>query len=156
MHKLLVHPAEPGRLYQQNHVGVYRTDDHGDSWHRIDEGLPYHFGFGMALNHKDPETCYVIPLEPMEYAFRATDGALRVYRAKKGGKSWKKLGKGLPKKHAYLSILRQAMASDVCDPCGVYFGTGGGQVFASRDEGDSWIAAAEYLPPVHSVSAAIL
>lgn len=156
MHKLLVHPAEPGRLYQQNHVGVYRSDDHGDSWHRIDDGLPYDFGFGMALNPADPDTCYVIPLEPQEYAFRATDGALCVYGARKGGKSWRKLNKGLPKKNAYLSILRQAMTSDLYDPCGIYFGTGGGHLFCSPDAGESWTTAADYLPPIHSVTAAIL
>ena len=86
MHKLLVHPAEPGRLYQQNHVGVYRSNDHGDSWTRIDEGLPYDFGFGMALNPHDPDTCYVIPLEPEQYMFRATDGALAVYQLNRSGR----------------------------------------------------------------------
>ncbi len=156
MHKLLVHPAEPGRLYQQNHVGVYRSDDHGDSWQRIDDGLPYDFGFGLALNGNDPETCYVIPLEPEQYAFRATDGALCVYRLNKDGRSWKKLSKGLPGKHAHVSVLRQAMGSDSLPRCGIYFGTGGGQVFASADEGSSWQAAAEYLPPVYSVSAAVV
>ena len=83
MHKLLVHPAAPGVLYQQNHVGVYHSTDHGDSWRRIDEGLPYDFGFGLALHAHDPHVCYVIPLEPQEYMFRATDGALRVYRSAK-------------------------------------------------------------------------
>ena len=156
MHKLLVHPAEPGRLYQQNHVGVYRSHDYGDSWSRIDSGLPYDFGFGLALNHNDPETCYVIPLEPLEYSFRATDGALRVYKLNKNGKTWKKLTKGLPAKNAYISVLRQAMAFDRFKPCGIYFGTAGGQLFASNDDGDSWQAAAEYLPPIYSVSAAVV
>ncbi len=156
VHKLLAHPTERGRLYQQNHVGVYRTDDHGDNWHRIDDGLPYDFGFGLALNPHNPQTCYVIPLEPQEYAFRATDGALCVYRLNQNGKSWKKLGKGLPKKDAYLSILRQAMTSDSCDPCGVYFGTAGGHLFSSNDEGDSWEAISHYLPPINSVTAAVV
>ena len=190
MHKLLVHPAEPGRLYQQNHVGVYRSSDHGESWQRIDGApptempdfggndagkrkkkkkkakrklakttgpqLPHDFGFGLALNANDPNTCYVIPLEPMQYAFRATGGALNVYRLRKNGKSWKKLSKGLPQKNAYVSVLRQAMASDPFDPCGVYFGTAGGQIFGSNDEGESWSAIAEYLPPIYSVSAAVI
>jgi hypothetical protein len=156
VHKLRVHPTEPGRLFQQNHVGVYRSDDHGDTWNRIDKGLPYDFGFGLALNPHDPETCYVIPLEPEGYAFRATSGALNVYRATPNGKGWKKLSKGLPQKHAHVSVLRQAMGSDSLKPCGIYFGTGGGQVFVSADEGASWSAAAEYLPPVYSVTAAVV
>ena len=150
-----MHPAAPGVLFQQNHVGVYRTEDHGDSWRRIDNGLPYDFGFGLALNAHDPHACYVIPLEPHEYMFRATDGALRVYRSGKNGR-WRKLSKGLPGKNAHVSVLRQAMASDSCAPGGVYFGTAGGQVFASADEGSSWQLAAEYLPPIQSVTAAVL
>lgn len=156
VHKLLAHPTEPGRLFQQNHVGVYRSDDHGDTWHRIDGGLPYDFGFGLALDAHDADTCYVIPLEPEGYAFRATSGALNVYRAVKGGKSWKKLTKGLPQKDAYVSVLRQAMTSDRYDPCGIYFGTGGGQLFASNDRGTSWAPIASYLPPIYSVSVAVV
>ena len=156
MHKLIAHPAEPGRLYQQNHVGVYRSDDHGDSWKRIDEGLPHDFGFGLALNHHDPNTCYVIPLEPDQYMFRATGGALAVYTLKKSGRGWKKLTKGLPKRHAYVSVLRQAMAFDACDPGGVYFGTAGGQLYASADAGESWDTLADHLPPIYSVSAALV
>ena len=150
-----MHPAAPGVLFQQNHVGVYRSTDYGDSWLRIDEGLPYDFGFGLALHAQDPHSCYVIPLEPQQYMFRATDGALRVFRSGRSGK-WRKLSKGLPAKNAYVSVLRQAMSSDSCDPCGIYFGTQGGQVFASADEGASWQAAAEYLPPVYSVTAAVI
>ncbi|MHC4960316.1 MAG: WD40/YVTN/BNR-like repeat-containing protein [Planctomycetota bacterium] len=150
-----MHPAAPGVLFQQNHVGVYRTTDYGDSWTRIDAGLPYDFGFGLALNAQDPYACYVIPLEPQEYMFRATDGALRVYRSLRNGK-WRKLSKGLPGKDAYVSVLRQAMTSDREDPCGVYFGTQGGRVFASADAGASWDLAAEYLPPVYSVTAAVV
>ncbi len=155
MHKLLVHPAAPGVLFQQNHVGVYRSEDHGDSWTRIDGGLPWDFGFGLALHARDPHAAYVFPLEPLEYMFRATDGAVRVYRYGKTGK-WRALSKGLPRKDAYVSVLRQAMSSDTLDPCGVYFGTQGGQVFASNDEGASWEAAASYLPAVYSVTAAVV
>lgn len=155
MHKLLVHPAVPGVLFQQNHVGVYRSADHGDTWSRIDDGLPYDFGFGLAVHPRDAHACYVIPLQPEEYMFRATDGALRVYRSSRTGK-WRKLSRGLPGKNAYLSVLRQAMSSDALDPCGVYFGTAGGTVFASNDEGASWSVAAEYLPPIQSVTAAIV
>ena len=150
-----MHPAAPGVLYQQNHVGVYRSTDHGDSWVQIDKGLPYDFGFGLALNANDANTCYVIPLEPQEYMFRATDGALNVYGWTKSGK-WRKLSKGLPRKHAHVSVLRQAMSSDHLNPCGIYFGTQGGTVFASADEGASWDVAAEYLPPIQSVTAAVI
>lgn len=151
-----MHPAEPGRLYQQNHVGVYKSSDYGDSWHRVDAGLPYDFGFGLALNANDPDTCYVIPLKPVQYTFRATDGALSVFRLNQRGKGWKRLHKGLPQKNAYVSVLRQAMSFDVLNPGGVYFGTAGGQLFASNDEGQSWEAVAEYLPPIYSVSAAVV
>jgi photosystem II stability/assembly factor-like uncharacterized protein len=155
VHKLLVHPAAPGVVFQQNHVGVYHSTDHGDSWRRIDKGLPYDFGFGLALNANDPNACYVIPLEPQEYMWRATDGALRVYRYGKKG-AWRKLSKGLPGKNAHVSVLRQAMSSDRLKPCGVYFGTANGQVFASADEGASWVLAAGYLPPIQSVTAAVV
>ena len=150
-----MHPELPGVLFQQNHVGVYRTNDHGDTWQRIDAGLPYDFGFGLAV-HPREKSCYVIPLQPEEYMFRATDGALRVYRSGKSGRGWRKLSKGLPGANAYASVLRHGMTSDRLDPCGVYFGTAGGQVFASADEGRSWQTAAEYLPPVHSVTAATI
>lgn len=148
-----MHPAEPGVLFQQNHVGVYKSTDGGDGWERIDGGLPYDFGFGLALNAQDPHACFVIPLEPVDYSFRATDGELAVYEYGKRGK-WRKRAKGLPGKNAHVSVLRQAMTSDTMDPCGVYFGTQGGTVFASNDSGRSWDVAAQYLPPIYSVTVA--
>jgi hypothetical protein len=155
VHKLLVHPAAPGVLFQQNHVGVYKSTDHGDTWERIDGGLPYSFGFGLALHAQDPQSCFVIPLEPVDYSFRATDGELAVYQYGARGK-WRKRAKGLPRKHAHVSVLRQAMTSDTLDACGVYFGTQGGTVFASNDAGASWDIAAQYLPPIYSVTAAVV
>ena len=154
MHKLIAHPAVPGRLFQQNHVGVYRSDDSGDSWYRIDKGLPYDYGFGLALNPNDAEQCFVVPLSPEEYSFRATPGALRVYASK--GKSWKPLAKGLPADGAHVTVLREGLASDPLKPCGVYMGTENGQVFQSADEGRSWTSLATYLPPVLSVSVAVV
>lgn len=158
MHKLLVHPGRSGRLYQQNHIGVYRSEDHGDSWKRIDPGLPYDFGFGLALAPGDPETCYVTPLEPEGYAWRATPGKFRVYRFSGENRSpkWAELGKGLPSEGAYLSVLREGMANDTLDPCGVYVGTGTGQLFHSPDAGEQWRTIASHLPPILSVSAAVV
>ena len=120
-------------------------------------GLPYTFGFCLALNPKDAHACYVIPLDPIDeqsYSFRATDGALRVYRSTRRG--WRKLTRGLPSKHAYVSVLRQAVCSDTLPSCGVYFGTQGGTVWASNDEGGSWAIAAQHLPPIKSVTVAVL
>jgi photosystem II stability/assembly factor-like uncharacterized protein len=158
VHKLLLHPARSGRLYQQNHVGVYRSEDHGDSWARIDPGLPYDFGFGLALNPADPETCYVSPLEPEQGMYRATSGKFRVYRfrAANGRPAWDELGNGLPSEGAYLSVLREGMANDALDPCGVYVGTGTGQIFHSADAGASWRTIASHLPPLLSVSATVV
>ena len=156
VHKLLQHPTEPGRLYQQNHVGVYRSDDYGSNWYRIDPGLPYDFGFGLALNAHNPDTCYVTPLEPSGYSYRATPGALRVYGWKGPNRGWRAFSKGLPQRDAYLSVLREGMASDTLKPCGIYVGTGSGQIFHSADEGSTWEVLAHYLPPVQSVSAAVI
>ncbi len=150
-----MHPAAPGVLFQQNHIGVYKSTDSGDSWQRIDSGLPYDFGFGIAMHAQDANSCFVIPLEPVDYSFRATDGELAVYQYGRSGK-WRKRAKGLPRKHAHVSVLRQALTSDSLDPCGVYFGTQGGTLFASNDSGASWDTAAQYLPPIYSVTAAIV
>ncbi len=156
MHKLLRHPAAPGRLYQQNHVGSYRSDDHGETWTRIDRGLPHDFGFGLALDPGDPETCFVVPMEPQGGTYRATSGALRVYRWGGMPGRWTALGRGLPGDGAYLSVLREGMAWDGLPRCGLYVGTGGGHLFHSPDRGKEWRALAAYLPPILSVSAAVV
>lgn len=154
MHKLLLHPAAPGRLYQQNHDGVYRSDDHGDSWRAIHKGLPFEFGFGLALHPRDPESCYVVPLDPSEGTYRATPGRLRVFRG--GSRGWRALDRGLPAENAYLSVLREGLTSDALRPCGIYVGTGGGHLYRSVDEGLTWSAIALHLPPILSVSAAVV
>jgi len=154
---MLLHPAAPGRIYQQNHMGVYRSDDHGDTWNAIHMGLPSDYGFGLALDPNDPDTCFTVPLETKEnYAFRATDGQFRVYRWSGPGRGWKSYSKGLPERGAYLNVLREGMSHDSLNPCGVYVGTGTGQVFHSADAGRSWSPLALYLPPVLSVSAAVV
>lgn len=158
---MLLHPAAPGRVYQQNHEGTYRSDDHGESWRRIDGGLPTDFGFGLALDPADAETCFVVPMDPMEGTFRATPGALRVYRfgggAREAGRHrWTALDRGLPTTGAYLSVLREGMASDGLDRSGLYVGTGGGHLFHSPDGGRRWKAIAAFLPPILSVTATVV
>lgn len=153
VHKLRVHPTRPERLYQQNHCGVYRSDDHGDSWVEITEGLPSDFGYALALDPRDPDTAFVIPEESSH--MRATvDGKLRVYRTRDAGSSWARLTRGLPQEHAYVSVLRDAMDHDHLEPTGVFFGTSTGHVFASRNGGESWRAIVAFLPKILCVTAA--
>src|SRR5678815_5244387 len=129
VHKLLLHPS--GRLYQQNHIGVYRSDSKGDTWDRIDKGLPYEFGFGLALDPANADTCFVTPLEPEGGMYRATAGKFRVFRLRgaNGAPAWDELADGLPSDGAYLSVLREGMAQDSLSPVGVYVATGTGQIF---------------------------
>lgn len=155
VHRLLLHPARPDRLYQQNHCGVYRSDDRGQSWTEISEGLPSEFGYALALDPHDPDVAYVIP-EESSHMRTTVDGRLRVFRTRDAGATWEPLTRGLPQAHAYVSILREAMTSDALDPCGVYFGTSSGHLFASHDRGDSWRLIAGFLPRVLSVTAAVL
>jgi photosystem II stability/assembly factor-like uncharacterized protein len=150
VHKLLLHAATPDRLWQQNHCGVYRSDDGGDSWERLDgNGLPSDFGFALALDPRNPDRAYVIPEEGAE--FRVTSGGrLGVYMTADRGASWSLMSRGLPDR-AWTGVLREGLASDALDPFGVYFGTQSGSVFASADEGESWSEIARHLPPVQSV-----
>ncbi len=152
-HKLLRHPSKPDLLYQQNHCGVYRSDDGGETWKDISRGLPSRFGFPLALDPSDPATLWVIP-ETSAY-FRYTPQGGAVYRSRDGGRSWRKLANGLPDKRAYLHIFREGMSSDGLHPCGVYFGTSSGSVFYSRNGGDRWESLATHLPAVLSVSCAV-
>jgi photosystem II stability/assembly factor-like uncharacterized protein len=149
VHKLLVHPSRPERLWQQNHCGVYRSDDHGRNWERLEgNGLPSGFGFPIMLDPSDPDTAFVIPEEGAEN--RVTpDGRLGVYRTHDGGQSWELLEGGLPDP-AWVAVLRE---SSSFDGSSVYFGTQSGSVFASADGGDSWVEAATHLPPILSVEA---
>jgi hypothetical protein len=152
VHKLRLHPARPDRLYQQNHCGVYRSDDRGENWAEITDGLPSDFGYALALDPADPDVAYVIPEESSH--MRATcDGRLRVYRTDDAGATWQPLTRGLPQEHAYVSVLRDAMANDRLDPVGLYFGTSTGHLFASADRGESWSSVAGFLPKILSVGA---
>jgi photosystem II stability/assembly factor-like uncharacterized protein len=155
VHKVVRHPARPERFFLQNHWGLYRSDDGGESWTDIANGVPSDFGFGMAIHPHDPDTVYILPLE--SDAFRCTpDGKLRVYRTRNGGRSWQALTRGLPQQDAYETVLRDALATDTLPKAGVYFGTRSGRVYASSDEGTSWRVVAESLPPVVCVKTAAL
>jgi photosystem II stability/assembly factor-like uncharacterized protein len=147
VHKVVHHPSRPGRLFLQNHWGLYRSDDWGDNWDDIANGVPSDFGFAMQMHPHDPDTVYIVPIEAD--MFRATPEAkLRVYRTRNAGESWEPLTKGLPQSGAYENVLRDALAADSFDTAGIYFGTRSGKLYGSRDEGSSWSEIAAALPPI--------
>jgi hypothetical protein len=154
VHNIQVSPSRPDRLYQQNHCGVYRSDDGGASWEEITGGLPSEFGFPVAVHPRRPETVYVIPLAT-EGRYMP-DGQAAVWRSQTAGGTWERLTRGLPQERAYLGVLRQALAVDRLDPAGLYFGTSTGHLYASADEGESWREIAGYLPPILSVEVAVV
>ena len=155
VHKIVQPKTQPQRMFLQNHWGLYRSDDGGNSWTDIANGVPSDFGFCMAIHPRDPETAYIVPIESDEY--RCTpEGKLRVYRTRNAGASWEPLTRGLPQKNAMETILRDSMGTDTCDPAGIYFGTRSGKVYGSNDEGKSWQAILEGLPPVVCVRAALV
>ena len=155
VHKLHIDPTNTARLVQQNHCGVYRSDDGGKSWTEITNNLPSDFGFPMAIDPKQPETLWVIPHTGPEAGRHMIGGHAAVWRSRDRGDSWQQLDDGLPTENAYVTVLREAMAVDRLDPAGVYFGTSTGQVFGSADEGDHWTLLADFLPDVWSVEAAL-
>ncbi len=150
VHRIAMHPSKPNTLFMQKHWDVMRTDDAGDSWREVSGDLPTDFGFPIEVHAHEPETVYVVPIKSDSEHF-PPEGKLRVYRSKTGGESWEPLGEGLPQKDCYVNVLRDAMARDTLDPCGVYFGTTGGQVYCSADSGDRWSAIVRDLPAVLSV-----
>lgn len=154
VHRLIGHPTDPDVLYQQNHMGVYRTHDGADSWERVDGGLPSEFGFPMVMHPRDPETLYTVPLEGAEFR-AAADGEPAVYRTTDGGDAWERLDEGLPSR-AWVTVLRHAMAVDDRDPAGVYVGTTGGDVYASADAGESWRELDVALPRINSLATVTL
>jgi photosystem II stability/assembly factor-like uncharacterized protein len=156
VHNLVMAPGGSGRLYQQNHCGMYRSDDGGASWRSIEKGLPSTFGFPAAAHPRDPDTVFLLPLNGDSAGRYVPDAKAAVWRSRDGGETWQDLRKGLPQKNAYFGVLRQAMATDRLDPAGVYFGTSSGTLFASADEGESWTAVAEHLPTVLSVETLVL
>jgi photosystem II stability/assembly factor-like uncharacterized protein len=152
VHRLLLHPARPQRLYQQNHCGVYRSDDGAGSWTDITSNLPSGFGYGLAVDPANADVAYVIP-EESSHMRTTVAGRLRVYRTCNAGASWQSVSSGLPQQHAYVSVLRDAFCNDRHDPVGLYFGTSSGHLFASADAGESWHLLAGYLPRILSVTA---
>ena len=155
VHKIVRHPEKPERLYLQNHWGLYRSDDEGDTWKDIANGVPSDFGFAMAGHPHDPDTAYIVPIESDEY--RCTpEGKLRVYRTRNGGKSWEALTRGLPQKDALETVLRDAMAADPLEPAGIYFGTRSGKLYGSHDEGKSWQLIQQGLPAIVCVKTAVV
>ena len=150
VHNLAMHPSRPDVLFMQKHWDVMRSDDAGDSWREVSGNLPSDFGFPIAVHAHEPETIYVVPIKSDSEHF-PPDGKLRVYRSRSGGNEWEALTNGLPQRDCYVNVLRDAMAVDTLDPCGVYFGTSGGQVYASPDGGDSWAPIVRDLPAVLSV-----
>ena len=149
VHHIAMNPSQPERLYMQNHFGVLRSDNAGDQWNDIRDNLPSNFGFPIDVNSNDPETVYVIPMDGNVRV--PPEGKLRVFRSKTGGNEWEPLSNGLPQENCFVNVLRDAMAVDTLDSCGVYFGTTGGQVYCSPDGGDTWAPIVRDLPSVFSV-----
>jgi photosystem II stability/assembly factor-like uncharacterized protein len=150
VHRIALHPSRPKTLFMQKHWDVMRSDDAGENWHEVSGNLPTDFGFPIDVHAHEPETIYVVPIKSDSEHF-PPDGKLRVYRSKAGGNEWEALTNGLPQENCFVNVLRDAMAVDSLDSCGVYFGTTGGQVYASADGGDSWAPIVRDLPAVVSV-----
>jgi photosystem II stability/assembly factor-like uncharacterized protein len=150
VHRIALHPSRPGVLFMQKHWDVMRSDNAGDSWTEVSGNLPSDFGFPIDVHAHEPETIYVVPIKSDSEHF-PPDGKLRVYRSRTGGNEWEALTKGLPQKDCYVNVLRDAMAVDSLEPCGIYFGTTGGQVYGSANAGNSWTPIVRDLPAVLSV-----
>jgi hypothetical protein len=150
VHRIALHPSRPDTLFMQKHWDVMRSDNGGDSWTEVSGNLPTDFGFVIDVHAHEPDTIYVVPIESDSLHF-PPEGKLRVYRSRAGGNDWEPLTNGLPQSNCYVNVLRDAMAVDQLDECGVYFGTTGGQVYGSSDAGDTWAPIVRDLPAVLSV-----
>ena len=156
VHSIAKAPGMADRLYQQNHCGMYRSDDAGRTWQSIEDGLPSTFGFPSAAHPTDPDTVFLLPLNGDSKGRYMPDAKAAIYRSRDGGKTWKDLRNGLPQENAYFGVLRQALATDTLAKAGVYFGTSGGALFASSDEAENWSMVAEHLPSILSVETAVV
>ena len=150
VHRIAMHPSRPGVLFMQKHWDVMRSNDAGDRWEEVSGNLPTDFGFPIDVHRHEPETIYVVPITSDSLHF-PPEGKLRVYRSRTGGCEWEPLTQGLPQRDCYVNVLRDAVAVDALDSCGVYFGTTGGQVYLSADAGDRWLPIVRDLPAVLSV-----
>lgn len=155
VHSIAMHPSRPGVLFMQKHWDIMRSDNAGDSWVEVSGNLPSDFGFPIAVHAHEPDTVYVIPIKSDSEHY-PPEGKLRVYRSRTGGHEWEALTSGLPQRDCYVNVLRSALAVDSLESCGVYFGTTGGQVYASTDSGDTWTTIAHNLPRVLSVDVQVL
>jgi hypothetical protein len=155
VHHVAMHPSKPSTLFMQKHWDVMRSDNAGDLWTEVSGNLPTDFGFVIDVHAHEPETIYVVPIKSDSEHY-PPEGRLRVYRSRTGGNEWEPLTRGLPQENCYVNVLRDAMSVDRLDPCGIYFGTTGGQVYGSADGGDSWTGIVHNLPPVLSVEAQTL
>jgi photosystem II stability/assembly factor-like uncharacterized protein len=155
VHSITMHPSRPDVLFMQKHWDIMRSDDAGESWIEVSGNLPSDFGFPIAVHAHEPDTIYVIPIKSDSEHY-PPDAKLRVYRSRTGGNEWEALTKGLPQSNCYVNVLRSALAVDSLDACGVYFGTTGGQVYASADSGDNWTPIVRDLPSVLSVEVQVL
>jgi len=155
VHNLAMHPARPDTVFMQKHWHVCRSDDGGDQWRIVSGNLPSDFGFPIAVHPREADTVYVVPIKS-DLEHYPPEGKLRVYRSRSGGDEWEALTRGLPQEGCYQNVLRDAMSVDALEPCGVYVGTTGGEVYGSSDEGDTWTPIAEHLPRVLSVEAQVV
>jgi photosystem II stability/assembly factor-like uncharacterized protein len=156
VHGLAMAAGQPNRLYQQNHCGMYRSDDGGRNWQSIEAGLPSTFGFPAVAHPRDPDTLFLLPLNGDGSGRYVPDARAAVWRTRNAGAGWQDLRRGLPQQDAYFGVLRQAMAADRMDSVGLYAGTNTGTLFASPDEGETWATIAQHLPPIHSVETLVL
>ena len=156
VHSLVMASGRPDRLYQQNHCGMYRSEDGGRNWESIEAGLPSTFGFPAAAHPRDPDTLFLLPLNGDIAGRYVPEAKAAVWRTRNGGANWQALREGLPQHNAFFGVLRQAMATDRLEPAGVYFGTSTGLLYASMNEGESWACIAPYLPPILSVETLVL
>ncbi len=152
VHSIAMHPSQPGTLYMQKHWDVMRTDNSGELWYEVSGNLPTDFGYTIAVHYQEPGTIFVVPMKSDSEHF-PPEGRLRVYRSRSGGLEWEPLTNGLPQSDCYVNVYRSAMSVDALDPCGIYFGTTGGQLYASTDSGDNWSAIVSNFPPILSVEA---
>ncbi|MBR0673281.1 WD40/YVTN/BNR-like repeat-containing protein [Neoroseomonas soli] len=156
VHSLVLAPGTADRLYQQNHCGMYRSEDGGRQWVSIEKGLPSTFGFPAVAHPRDADTLFLVPLNGDTLGRYVPDAQAAVWRTRDAGATWQALRKGLPQQNAFIGVLRQAMATDRLEPAGVYFGTSGGGLYASTDEGESWTCLAEHLPTITSVETLVV